>query len=317
MQFFKKYSKTLKLIAKVVLSVVALYYVFRKIDFQETVEAVVGINVWLLLVSIILYAISQVISSYRLNTFYQYIPVKISVIANVKLYWLGMFYNMFLPGGVGGDGYKIFLLNKYYKTSVKRLIGTIFADRLSGLAVIVIYICGLVYFIDYDLGKSGVPEGGIKLVHEILVWINPFLNYFVVFIPIIAIGYYIYLKLFSSHLSPVTWKVFTLSLIIQGLQMISAILILKSMGTELSGMEDDYLFLFFLSSIMSAIPISLGGLGLREVTFMFGSQYLGLNEDHAVALSLIFYLISLFISLFGGYYAYNTSLIFKNENIQE
>ncbi len=315
LHFFQKYSKALKLIAKIVLSVAALYYVFRKIDFQETISAVVGINVWLLLLAIILYAFSQVISSYRLNTFYRYVPVKISVIANIKLYWLGMFYNMFLPGGVGGDGYKIFLLNKYYKTSVKRLIGTIFADRLSGLVVIIIYMCALVYFIDYDLGKSGVPEGGLKLVHDILVWINPFLNYFVVFIPIIAVGYYIYLRLFSSHLTPATWKVFTLSLTIQALQMFSAILILKSMGTELSGMEDDYLFLFFLSSIMSAIPISLGGLGLREVTFMFGSQYLGLNEDHAVALSLIFYLISLFISLFGGYYAYKPSVIFEKEDL--
>ena len=315
MQFFKKYSKVLKLILKIVLSAFALYYVFQKIDFQETLKAVVGLNVGFLILAVFLYAASQVISSFRLNTFYRYLSVRISLIANVKLYWLGMFYNMFLPGGVGGDGYKVFLLNRYYKTSVKRLIGTIFADRLSGLAVIVIYICALVYFIDYDLGTTGVPEGGIKIVHEILVWINPFLKYFVVFIPIIAIGYYLYLKLFSSHLAPATWRVFTLSLVIQGLQMLSAILILKSMGTELSGRQDDYLFLFFLSSIMSAIPISLGGLGLREVTFMFGSQYLGLNEDHAVALSLIFYLISLFISLLGGFYAYKPSVIFEKENI--
>ncbi len=313
MQFFQKYSKVLKLIAKIVLSTVALYYVFNKIDFQETIRAVAGLNIGLLIVAVLLYASSQVISSYRLNTFYRYISIKISIVANVKLYWLGMFYNMFLPGGVGGDGYKVFLLNKYYKISVKRLIGTIFADRLSGLAVIVIYICALVYFIDYDLGKSGIPEGGIQVVHQFLIWVNPFLKYFVVFIPLIFGGYYVYLRLFSSHLIPAAWRVFILSLIIQALQMFSAILILKSMGTELTGRQEDYLFLFFLSSIMSAIPISLGGLGLREVTFMFGSQYLGLNEDHAVALSLIFYLISLFTSLSGGYYAYKPSAIFEKE----
>ncbi|MCW3806465.1 lysylphosphatidylglycerol synthase transmembrane domain-containing protein [Plebeiibacterium marinum] len=316
MKFINKYSKALKLIAKIVLSAAALYYVFKKIDYRETLDAVMGIKVSYLILSILLYALSQVISSFRLYNFYKYVPVRIGSTANLKLYWLGMFYNMFLPGGVGGDGYKVFLLNKYRNTSVKKLIGTVFADRLSGLAVIVVYICALVYFIDYDLGKADVPEDGVKIVHDILLWINPFLKYFVVFIPVIAVGYYWYLKVFSSHLAPSTWKVFGLSLVIQGLQMLSAILILKSMGTELAGRQDDYLFLFFLSSIMSAIPISLGGLGLREMTFMYGSQYLGLNLDHAVALSIIFYLISLFISLFGGYYAYKPAVIFEKDSFE-
>ncbi len=313
MSFIKKHAKILKLLAKIVLSAAALYYVFSKIDFGQTMEAIKGINVWILLISILVYAISQVISAYRLNTFYKYVPVKISTFTNIKLYWMGMFYNLFLPGGVGGDGYKVLLIRRYQKASLKRLIGTVLADRLSGLSIILVYLCALVYFIDYDLAKTGTPENGIKLVHDILVWVNPFLNYFIVFIPFIAAGYYLYLRVFSRHLTGATWRVLLLSLIIQGLQMVSAIIILKSMGAELVGRQNDYLFLFLLSSIMSAIPISLGGLGLREVTFMFGSQYLGLNQDHAIALSIIFYSISLFVSLFGAYYAYKPSAIFKSE----
>jgi len=309
----EKQVKALKLIIKIVLSGAALYYVFSKINIEQTLNAVKGINIWLLIIAVVSYAISQIIASFRLNTFYKYIPVKINYVANMKLYWLGLFYNLFLPGGVGGDGYKVFLIHKYHKTSVKKLIGTIFADRLSGLCVIVIYICALVYFIDYNLGACPDPENGIKEIHQFLMRISPMLKYFIFLIPIIAGGYYIYLRVFSSHLAPTAWKVLGLSIIIQALQMVSAILILKSMGTEIAGRQDDYLFLFMLSSIMSALPISLGGLGLREVTFMFGSQYLGLNEDHAVALSLIFYLISLFVSLFGSYYAYKPSVIFKKE----
>lgn len=313
MSFIKKHSKALKLLAKIVLSATALYYVFSKIDLGQTLEAIKGINVWILLISIVVYALSQVISAFRLNTFYKYVPLKISTFTNIKLYWLGMFYNLFLPGGVGGDGYKVFLIRRYHKASVKRLIGTVLADRLSGLSIILVYLCALVYFIDYDLAKSGTPANGIELVHDILVWINPFLNYFIVFIPFIAGGYYMYLRVFSRHLTGAVWRVLLLSVIIQGLQMISAIIILKSMGTELVGRQNDYLFLFLLSSIMSAIPISLGGLGLREVTFMFGSQYLGLDQDHAIALSIIFYSISLLVSLFGGYYAHRPSVIFKGE----
>ncbi len=313
MSIIKKYSKAIKLVAKIALSAIALYYVFSKVDLKQTFDAIKGINVWLLLVSILVYTISQIISAFRLNTFYKYVPVKISTFTNIKLYWLGMFYNLFLPGGVGGNGYKVFLIRRYRKASVRRLIGTVLADRLSGLSVILVYLCALVYFIDYDLTKASVPEDGIKLVHDILVWINPFLNYFIVFIPFIAVGYYLYLRVFSHHLTGAAWRVLLLSIIIQGFQMISAIIILKSLGTELAGQENDYLFLFLLSSIMSAIPISLGGLGLREVTFMFGSQYLGLNQDHAVALSILFYSISLFVSAFGGYYAYKPGAIFREQ----
>ncbi len=317
MNIIKKYAKPLKLIFKILLSAAALYYVFSKINIQQTLSTVKDINLPILCISVIVYAISQFISSFRLTTFYKYVPVQIKVIENVKLYWLGMFYNLFLPGGIGGDGYKVYLINKHFNTSVKRLIGTVFADRLSGLCAITTYICLFTYFINYDLSGVQEPQNGIAFIHHFIVWIAQFLKYFIFLIPLIAIGYYLYIRTFSTHLKPATFKVLGLSLIIQALQMVSAITILKSMGADLIGRQDDYLFLFMLSSVMSAIPISLGGLGLREITFMFGSQYLGLNQDHAVALSLIFYLMTLFVSLFGSYFAYNTKVIFKDRQVDD
>ncbi len=311
MNYIKKHAKTLKLIAKIVLSIGALYYVFSKVDLKETLHAISGINPLFLVLAIIAFALSQVVTAFRLNVFYKYIPVKIDSITNIKLYWLGMFYNLFLPGGIGGDGYKVYLINKYYRSPVKRLIGTIFADRLSGLMVIGMYLCGLVFFIEYDFSNVTDLSKSGQLIHHFLVMISPYLKWFIFLIPFLGIGYYAYLRIFSKHLTAATLKVILLSLVVQGLQMLSAIIILMSMGTEIAGKAEDYLFLFLLSSIMSAIPISLGGLGLREVTFMFGSQFLGLNQDHAVALSILFYSISMIVSLFGGYYAYNTKRIFN------
>ncbi len=312
MNILKKYAKPLKLLFKIILSAAALYYVFSKIDVQQTLNTVKDINFPLLSLSVVCYALSQVIASFRLNNFYKYVPVTIKSIDNIKLYWLGMFYNLFLPGGIGGDGYKVYLINKHHNTSVKRLIGTIFADRLSGLCAIATYICLFTYFIDYDISGVPAPKNGVLFIHQTILWIGQFFPYFILLIPLIAAGYYLYISTFSSHLKPVSFKVLGISLIIQALQMVAAIIILKSMGAQLAGRQEDYLFLFMLSSIMSAIPISLGGLGLREITFMFGSQYLGLNQDHAVALSLIFYLMTLFVSLFGSYYAYNPQLIFED-----
>ena len=68
---------------------------------------------------------------------------------NIKLYWLGLFYNLFLPGGVGGDGFKVYLLGKYKKSNLKTVIGAILSDRVSGLSIIVILLLVFIPMLDY------------------------------------------------------------------------------------------------------------------------------------------------------------------------
>ncbi len=307
-----KYSKLLKLIAKIALSLFALYFVFSRISFIKIFDAIQNINFFYLFMSVLIYALSQVVSSYRLMVFYKYLNIKINFYDNIKLYWLGLFYNFLLPGGVGGDGYKVFLLNKQFKTKVTNLVGTIFADRLSGLAVIVIYILALIYLVDYDFESIEMPSFGFEILHDFLVYFAPYFKYLVYFIPLVVFFYYLYLKLFSSRLKKSSFKVLFLSVIIQGLQMLAALIILVALDTKLSGLIDNYMLLFLLSSIMSAIPISLGGLGLRELTFMVGSAYLEVNSNNAVALSIVFYAVSLFVATFGIYYVFNVKKVFVN-----
>ena len=199
-----------------------------------------------------------------------------------------MFYNFFLPGGVGGDGYKVFFVNKYYKTPVKSLLAAIFADRLSGLSVILVYLLALVYYIEYSF---------------------PYQGFLFLLIPLVSGGFYLFLYIFGRRLTKAFWQVSGYSLVVQGLQMVTAIFILMSMDAITAEQTHDYLFLFLLSSIASAVPITLGGIGAREMTFAIGSQYLGTNQEYAVALSLLFYLISLLSSLPGIIYTIKPSLM--------
>ena len=85
--------------------------------------------------------------------------------------------------------------------------------------------------------------------------------------------------------------------------MVSAALVLCSLDQLSLPQVVDYLFLFLASSIASAIPITLGGIGARELAFVFGSELLGVNQEIAVALSLLFYTTSLISSFPGIYYA--------------
>ena len=284
----KQLWNLVKLILKITFSALAIGYVFSKLDLSAIGTAIFRANPWWLLGALLVYVASQLVSAFRLSSLFGAMDLNVPHRSNIRLYWLGMFYNFFLPGGVGGDGYKVFFVNKYYKTPVKSLLAAIFADRLSGLSVILVYLLALVNYIDYSF---------------------PYQGFLFLLIPLVSGGFYLFLYIFGRRLTKAFWQVSGYSLVVQGLQMVTAIFILMSMDAITAEQTHDYLFLFLLSSIASAVPITLGGIGAREMTFAIGSQYLGTNQEYAVALSLLFYLISLLSSLPGIVYTVKPSLM--------
>jgi uncharacterized membrane protein YbhN (UPF0104 family) len=62
--------------------------------------------------------------------------------------------------------------------------------------------------------------------------------------------------------------------------------------------------IFYISSLSTLLPLSVGGLGAREIIFLFGAKYLGFPQEVSVSISLIFYVISALISLFGVYFVF-------------
>ena len=69
-----------------------------------------------------------------------------------------MFYNMMLPGGIGGDGYKGYYFHNTFQVPVKNLVRPILWDRITGAASIVILIFILANF------QSFIPDHlGLKI----------------------------------------------------------------------------------------------------------------------------------------------------------
>jgi uncharacterized membrane protein YbhN (UPF0104 family) len=274
--------KYLKLAAKIILSGAILWYISSKIDVTQIGSAMKRASPGWLVLALLIYSVSQVAASFRLNTLFRLMPIRISQVSNLKLYWLGLFYNLFLPGGVGGDGFKVYILNHYLKVPVKRSLGAIFADRLSGLTIIVSFLLILVQFIDYPIPYKlwlllAVP-GPLIVLYFFLKWVLP-----------------LFVKAFS--------RISLWSAVVQGIQMLAAVCILHALGVDNSGNYDGYLFLFFLSAIMASVPVTLGGIGAREFTFLMGAEYLNLQQDMAVALSLLFFIVSAVSALPGIWYS--------------
>jgi uncharacterized membrane protein YbhN (UPF0104 family) len=289
----KRAQNYIKVALKVLFSSAAIWYVTQRIDLAEVWNTIKEADIFYLLTAFVLYVFAVLFSTYRLNAIFAALPLKIKNRTNIKLYWMGLFYNFFLPGGVGGDGYKVFLLNRYFDVKVKKLVSAVLAERVSGLSIILIYILSLVYYINYDL---------------------PYKGWYFMLIPLVSAGYYFFLWIINRPLTKVFWKVTFWSLFIQGIQMLVVIAILKAMDTNINGQWGNYLFLFFLSTIAAAIPITLGGIGAREMTYAVGAQYLGIDQGQAVALSLVFYFLSLVCSIPGLFYSLQTHMIFRHED---
>ena len=260
---------------KILVSLGLLYLVFRKIPFNEISTLWNGINPVWLAAAAALFLASQLLSTVRLGYFFYANDFHLSFRSNLELYFLGMFYNFFIPGGIGGDAYKIYLLKRKFGWNPKKLTSAVFNDRLSGLIAICLLICLL---------------AAILLKQYLL----PFI--FLAAVGLIA-GYSIVKKLFPGF-SKIYFKSLLLSITVQLLQVCCFILLLKSIGVNEN--FPVYALLFLASSVLSLI--SFAGIGVREMLFLQASKYFQFNPHFSVSASLLFTLITAFFSLFGLYF---------------
>ena len=272
-------SPTLKWLFKITVSAVALYVVFRKIEISQIQKLVYDLRLSLVFLAFVFFNFSQLTSAFRYRKYLKIVDIQLNALRNIKLYYLGMFYNLFLPGGIGGDGYKVWILKKEYNTPWKPLILISFLERLNGLAALVTLALVIMAFIPAREAIS-IPAPLYVLLATLIF-------------PIL----YLIISLIDKKYTT-SFKVITLqSLSIQLLQLISAYFILASLGPD-SGFAP-YLFLFLLSSVAAVLPITLGGVGARELVFIYGNALLPIDTGLAVTFSLLFFLITALSSFIG------------------
>jgi len=274
-------KKLAKLLLKTVVTFGAIAYVASKIDFAALGTTLISADWLWLVLALIAFNASKILSSVRLNRYFKALNLRIDEKTNLILYYIGMFYNLFLPGGISGDGYKIYLLHKRYQTGFKPLTQATLLDRISGLAAL-LFLGALLFvfsaFADRFALLVPVAVAGMALVLPV-TWLMT-KKLFARFLPV-----------FRST----TWYAFGVQL----LQLLSALFIVYALGV--SGLTVEYLTLFLVSSVVAVLPVSIGGIGLRELTFLYGFGLIGGDVNTAVSFSLLFFLITVLSSLAGAF----------------
>lgn len=278
-----------KILIKLLLTVGALYWVFSNVDAKALGVTLAQADPIMLFGSFIAFFFSQLFASSRVRTFFECIGIELSEWLNYKLYLLGMFYNMFLPGGIGGDGYKIFLLRKDYGIETRKLVMAVFMDKLSGLWALTVLLLVLLSNV------SGLPIPGYWAWLLIIVGTS---------------GYYLILRLWFKQYSSSFVRIHLKALGGQTCQLLCALFILYTLRVE--GALLPYLLLFMASSLLALFPLTIGGLGARELVFMYGAKYFVLDPQIAITISLLFYSISALSSLPGAYFVFHTKTLSKD-----
>ncbi|PWJ42266.1 hypothetical protein BC781_103518 [Sediminitomix flava] len=227
-----------------------------------------------------------------MDRFYRTLGLDLPILKHIKLYYVGMFYNLFLPGSISGDGYKIYLLRDQKTTNTKELFQATLLDRLNGSSVLTWLAC--VFLVFSDMAK-------LYTWLSVLGWLG------IIFIfPIFF--------LFSNYLFPKFKEIFISTLIysfaVQLLQVVCAICILKALS--INSNHYDYLAFFLIGNAMTIIPISIGGVGIRELVMLYGLQFLSINKDEAVAFTLLFFTVTAITSLIGLFFTFSMSKELQN-----
>jgi uncharacterized membrane protein YbhN (UPF0104 family) len=249
-------------------------------------------NPWLFALSALVYLFIIYLSARRLSLL---LDKQYPLSRVFSLCLIGSFFNTLLPGAIGGDAVKAYYLYKDTKKGGSS-IGAVFMDRYIGFVALL--TMGLVsgFFALSDLKTIGMQ------------WVIPalFIFFFVgsLFIFRLQIGkrysaisdFYDYFHQ-SLTRKDMLLKTYGISFIIQLFTSLMIYLIAMGIGQSLTFTA---LFVFVpIITIITMIPLSISGLGVRESAFVLFFGFTGVPPQDSTSISFLWFLAIAAPSLIG------------------
>jgi uncharacterized protein (TIRG00374 family) len=236
----------------------------------------------------------------------QLIGAKLALPQALRLVLIGQFFNQLLPSSIGGDAVRTWMATRE-GIPLGRSAASIFCDRAAGLVVAVLFASLSLLLLRIVL-QPGILAAGV------------FVNYLAAFI---AVGLLVLLLLgvkisklmmefrfsrpFGVLIRDMRIVLFTniksiqivgLSVVVQVLMVLVVIFFAKGINADLGFSSG--LVLIPMIMLVSMMPISFAGWGLREGAMVIGLGFVGISAVDALAISVSFGLAQISIGLPGG-----------------
>jgi uncharacterized membrane protein YbhN (UPF0104 family) len=254
-------SERTKSILKYSFALILLALILRSAGVEKILGYLKQISLFHWLFAIVFATLAQLAAAFRMRFFFLSSGFALSSRYAIILYYVGSFYNFLLPGGIGGDAYKVILARKRMDIPAMQGIRIMLADRASGLCILMLIFFITVYFDDI-----------------------PFIPYFQALVIAATIGtilcYMFGCKLLLKQKPWVMMASLPYSAISQSLWVATLYVIWLSIGD--GHHFKDYATLYAASSIAGMVPLSVGGLGIKEIAYYYGASFMNHWADIAV-----------------------------------
>lgn len=266
------------------------------------------------LAAVAVYFAVQTLSAYRWYLLLKPLNLTTSFPRILALFYLGMYFNFFLPSSIGGDFFKVYYLNKE-TGRLSASTATVFVDRDIGMGgLLVIAIAAAVW------GRTSVPpENGVLLAPVFAVIGLAFIaaNLALFYRPTYKLLHRL-LSMFrmkkadervESLFESVNsyrgkWRLAAVTLLISfGVQIgcaIANMLAAGAIGLKTQHGWIDYMVFIPAIGLIGMIPLSVNGAGWREASYILFFQSVGAEAHQAATLSLLWLGLIVVTSLPGG-----------------
>lgn len=314
-----KAKSTLIFALKCAVTVIPAYFVYTKItgtpgwDTGDLTSLFLNMKWMPILLAVACLGLSNFTGCYQWKLLLERQGVRLGYGHLLKLYFVGLFFNNFMPGNVGGDVKKVYDIRMQGgQSTIGAGLTATFFDRLFGLFFLNVLALGVgALFFIYD------PAQRWLLLPSL--WV--FLGFCALFACLFSRRLGRALSFLSGKVLPKSvqervlrmqfrfqgFRSLRLWLSITGLSAVTQILRVLvhyycglAIGLDIA--VSWYFFYIPMVAVVSALPISIGGFGPRELLAQSLFAKAGVPSLESVLVQLLAYLVSLIVSLFGAFF---------------
>lgn len=305
----KTAKKIFSVILRISITVALLVFLFKQADERAMLAVVRRADKRLLATACVIFFFSYALCLYRWQMLLKAARLNLPLTRIIISFSGGIFFSLFLPSSIGGDFMRSIDLALHTKQP-RQVVATVLLDRLSGYIGLVILTLAALF-----LGRGLINNKSVVLSVALLTFV-------LIAVLLVLFNTFVYTKInqllhspragkirnsiknihqeinqFGVHRSVIARNI-AVSIIAQTITPITFYLIAMALGVHIKLV---YFFIFLpIIGAVTLLPISIGGLGLRDTMTVFFFGQVGMVKDTAFAMSLLSFAFMSIYGILGG-----------------
>ena len=305
-------KKVVLTMLQVAVTVGLLWWVFHDPERRREMGAALKLaDWWWLVAGVVVLLGCTVVATARWKILLAVQGIHMTWLRTWQLFMVGMFFNLFMLGSTGGDVVKMFLTMREARDNKAAALLSVFMDRVIGMLALIFLSVAFLYF-RYDMLNH--TEGSSTLLNLLLWLLAAALLVIIGMFVVSALGWVHYLPPWTPlrgriveisaacHLYAKGWRrtiwAFLISFPLFGMFFTTFYCAARAFTDKLGVV--DVFSVMPIVAVITAIPISVSGIGVRESLFVSLLAPFDVTAAVATLISVTGFLINTLGSLAGG-----------------